>query len=726
MTGPIAAAGRVTIEDEGPLAGVLVSNGIDVVRTDADGCYILPARPGCRFVHATVPGGFTTDRFFVDGLTEDLADGQIRLRRRVGGSPEHFTFAHITDMHLSTERRCLPADLAEDLARLLEDGAGKIAGGIDLLVASGDLTAGGKPEEFAAYRDVIDGIGVPVFHAAGNHDDDAEVEGRNFQDALGPLSYSFDWGAVHFCVYDGEAHARTGAVVAETEEAFPYHPSSVDAWLRADLAAQSPGTPVIIINHFPWGREFYEQWEGCGLVAVLSGHWHCSRRHDTGGAVHYATPSLCFGGIDQSRRGYRLFTWSAQGLQSQTRIFEPKPLWPGVATAPLTAPIEPTAPQVEILLQSDWPQFQGGPTRQGTAPTGPIAPLTRGWRTASGGDIHTASCVVSGGRVYQTTMDDDAGVNCGVTAMDAGTGRVCWRHQTTASVRHAAACWQEGVYAVTITGDVICLQAATGELRWSYSLGEPSCRWVLSAPLACHGRIYAGVSSALVALDAGNGRVIWRRQDFGVDDWISSYASPAATEDRIVVAFYTQPTSLAVLDAATGQTVWQLPGVKANSMYATPVIGEGVLFAVSGAAVRALDLDTGASRWEGAIRLGRIQATPALAGERLLVATGTGVLHAFHVADGHELWRWSPRTEIPLFTPYARTGPTTLASPVVAGGVVWVAAADGCLYGLDETSGALLWSGDLGAPLATAPAAGANALFLGATDGTVSALVGTG
>jgi outer membrane protein assembly factor BamB/predicted MPP superfamily phosphohydrolase len=722
MTRAIAVSGWVLIEDEGPIADVLVSNGIDVVRTDTDGCYILPARSGCRFVQATVPGGFTADRFFLDGTTQDLADGKISLRRRAGGRPERFSFAHITDMHLSTERRCLPADLAEDLARLLEDGAG----GIDLLVASGDLTAGGKPEEFAAYREVIDATGVPVFHAAGNHDDDAEVEGQNFQDALGPLSYSFDWGAVHFCVYDGQAHARKGDVVAETEEVFPYHPSSADEWLHADLAAQPVDAPVIIINHFPWGREFYDQWECCGIVAVLSGHWHSSRRHDTGGTVHYATPSLCFGGIDQSRRGYRLFTWSEQGLQSQMRIFEPKPLWPGVAALPMASPIEPAAPAVEKPLQADWPQFHGGPARQGSATTGPVPPLTHGWRTASSGDIHTAPCVVAEGRVYQTTMDDDAGELCGVTALDAATGHVCWRHQTAASIRHAAACWQDGVYAVTITGDVICLQSVTGELRWCYSLGEPSRRWVFSAPLACHGRIYAGVSSALVALDAGNGAVLWRREDFGVDDWISSYTSPAATEDRIVVAFYTQPTALAVLDAATGQTVWQLPGVKANSIYATPVIGEGVLFSVSGAAVRALDLETGASRWECAIRLGRIQATPALAGERLFVATGTGVLHAFHVTDGHELWRWSPPTEMPLFTPYARTGPTTLASPVVAGGVVWVAAADGCLYGLDETSGALLWSGDLGAPLAAAPAVGENALFLSATDGTVSALVGTG
>jgi outer membrane protein assembly factor BamB len=717
MKRAVAAAGRVITVDEGPLADVLVSNGIDVTRTDADGRYHLPPRTGCRFVWATVPGGYTTDRFYLDDRRDDLADGEISLHRRPPGIAEHFCFAHITDMHLSTERRCLPQDLADDLARVLEDGGGEI----DFIIASGDLTAAGKPEEFAAYRQVVDAIGLPVFHVAGNHDDDAEPEAANFQNALGPLSYSFDWGGVHICVYDGEAHARAGDTLEESLAAFPYHPSAADRWLQADLAAQSVDTPIIVVNHFPWGREFYDQWADHNIVAVLSGHWHSSRRYDAGSTVHYATPSLCFGGIDQSQRGYRLFSWSSQGLVAQTR---PRATWPGIAAPSVAASVEPAPPQSEIMADTDWPQFHGGPARQGMSETGPVPGLKRCWHTPSGGGIHTASCVVSGGRVFQTTMDDDRGDSCGVTAIDAKTGAVCWRHHTATSVRHAAACWQEGVYAVTMTGDVMCLTQATGEPRWNHALPEPSRRWVFSAPLACHGRIYTGVSSAFVALDASNGDVLWRREDFGVDDWISSYASPAATEDRIAVAFYTQPTALAVLDGATGQTLWQLPGMKSHSMYATPVIGDGVLFTVSGAMVRALDLDTGTVCWECEIRLGRVQATPALAAERLFVATGSGALHALQVADGRELWRWSPQTNAPLFTPYARTGPTTLASPVVAGGIVWTAAADGCLYGLDEASGELLWSGALDAPLAAAPAVAGNALFVAATDGSVSALVG--
>ena len=58
-----------------------------------------------------------------------------------GGDPtaldslEDLHFAQITDVHLSTERRCLPADFRGDLARILE------RHDLDFIIASGDLAS---------------------------------------------------------------------------------------------------------------------------------------------------------------------------------------------------------------------------------------------------------------------------------------------------------------------------------------------------------------------------------------------------------------------------------------------------------------------------------------------------------------------------------------------------------------------------------------------------------
>ena len=191
-----------------------------------------------------------------------------------GGDPtaldslEDLHFAQITDVHLSTERRCLPADFRGDLARILE------RHDLDFIIASGDLTAGGKPEEFAAFRDIVDSLSVPVYPAAGNHDDDSSVDAGAYRQALGPLHYSTRVGPLHLVVYDGEAWQREGLSAGENGEAFPWIASTIDDWLDADLTALSPDQPILLVNHFPWGEQLYRRMRSHRIVGVLSGHWH--------------------------------------------------------------------------------------------------------------------------------------------------------------------------------------------------------------------------------------------------------------------------------------------------------------------------------------------------------------------------------------------------------------------------------------------------------------------
>ena len=261
------------------------------------------------------------------------------------------------------------------------------------------------------------------------------------------------------------------------------------------------------------------------------------------------------------------------------------------------------------------------------------------------------------------------------------------------------------LFAVTVTGDVVALSAASGTLLWRYVLADPSQRWVYSSPLACDGRLYAGVSSQFVALDAESGRLLWQRSDMGTDDWISSYASPAAHGDYLAVAFYTQPMTLAVLNAATGETVWSKSAGKPYYMYASPVIGDdGVLYATSGGAIRAFELESGALIWQCDIDLQRLQATPALTRERLFASTGTGVVLALDRRTGSVLWQWQVDSEVPLFTAYGRVGKTSISGPLVAAECVFVGGADGYLYGLDASTGALVWKCDVEVPLAAVPA----------------------
>ena len=332
-----------------------------------------------RFVFVTVPAAYkAVERFYIDVRRQEERD--FVLQPRDFGAETELCFAQISDMHISTERRAFAHHLEEDLDQINRE----VGERLQFVVASGDLTAGGKAEEYRAYLRAVATAPWPVYHAAGNHDDDEEVEGLNFMDHLGPLYYSFDWGPVHFVVYDGEFHGRGGA---SAERAFAYVPSLQDGWLRADLAAQPAGRPVIAVNHFPWGDEMYGQWRDFSIIATLSGHWHSCRLFKAGNTAHYNIPSLGFAGIDHSPRAYRVFSYAQGVLRAETRALGYPEVFSGVSFRP--------HPQNEAGLvrrfggrlpqaQTPWPLVGGNSRRTGCALRGPRPPLQLAWKAGDG------------------------------------------------------------------------------------------------------------------------------------------------------------------------------------------------------------------------------------------------------------------------------------------------------------------------------------------------------
>lgn len=79
--------------------------------------------------------------------------------------------AQITDMHVKKQGEMLSGKL--DTYAGLAAALRRIAGldpRPDLLVATGDLTADGKPEEYDALRDMLSGLDMPCLLLPGNHD----------------------------------------------------------------------------------------------------------------------------------------------------------------------------------------------------------------------------------------------------------------------------------------------------------------------------------------------------------------------------------------------------------------------------------------------------------------------------------------------------------------------------------------------------------------------------
>lgn len=567
------------------IPGIRVSNGREVVRTDSDGRFRLDRRAEDRFVFITVPRGYEVDGPFFHRIREsERFDFSLSPIADV----DAFSFVQITDIHMSVDGgRSSDFELREDLQTVYEDVGDDAA----FIAVTGDLTNRGTEEEFDAFLRGIDGCKLPLHLCIGNHDDnDVDVAGDHYQNAIGPTYYSFDYGPVHFVVYD---------CVGETWR----EPDHQEEWVAADLATLPPGAPVVFLIHYPLGDRFYDWFRDHNIIATFSGHWHCARIFEDAGTIHYNTPTFCFGGIDQSPRAYRVCTFQNGALTSEIRTLDARP-FRGASFRPASeeaaVAIDSSVPQP--VPDADWPVFRGSSSRTGQSTVDPELPFSHRWKASTGGGLHQGSPILVDGCIVVGTQNEDRPNASGLVSIDASTGARRWAHTTAASIKLSPEAADGRIFAATVTGEVVALGQDGGH-QWSYQLGNASERWVYSCPLACEDRVYVGAAPHFVSLDAATGEVDWLRDDFGYQDWIASYPSPAVYQDVLILAFHGQPVNLAALDAHTGKTIWKIEEAKTSRTNSTPIVDtEGTIYISGGTThVRAFEVSTGKVKWEAAL-----------------------------------------------------------------------------------------------------------------------------
>lgn len=322
VRGVVQAQGR-------PLAGVLVSDGCRVVGTGTRGEYELRLGPDSGpFVFVTTPRAYWSDRFYVPA-EEAASKGSVEFVLRPIEQPDRFDFVFITDMHLENRRWGI-AKFQASLREIM---------GLQprpaFVWAQGDICLEGKAGK--DYLECLKGLEIPVRHGAGNHEmllahhDPRDEYHRLF----GPSYYSFDWGPVHCIVLEGNKPIPGGKDWKAVHGAVE---GSELAWLKADLAAQPKGKPIIVGVHIPIVSTYPERrhqspenapyWEMTnhevltGLLArhgvrlVLQGHMHENERAVVKGVEYVESISISGTwykgeagmerGVDGSPRGYRV------------------------------------------------------------------------------------------------------------------------------------------------------------------------------------------------------------------------------------------------------------------------------------------------------------------------------------------------------------------------------------------------------------------------------------
>lgn len=334
----------------------------------------------------------------------------------------------------------------------------------------------------------------------------------------------------------------------------------------------------------------------------------------------------------------------------------------------------------------------------------------------------TAAPVVSGGRIY--AMDAVARLNA-VSSSGAVLWSVDLRPPGDASDLSGGGLAVIGgrVFATTGYGELLAVDAASGAIAWRQRLGSP----VMGAPTVEGGIVYVvGRDSSAWAVRTENGRVLWTLPGTPSPTGMIGAAGPAVSESKVFFPFSSGEVSAALKSGGVRQWSSTVAGQRLGRAYAgisditgDPVVAGSTVFVgnQSGRTV-SIDAETGDRNWtakNGAL-------APVLpVGNSLFLVNDEARLMRLDAATGEPIWS----IEMPFFVPtrrvQKRVAITAHFGPILAGGRLVVASGDGVLRFFSPVDGRLLGTVEIPGGAASLPAVAAGTLYVTGQNGQLHA-----
>lgn len=293
---------------EPAVAGCLVSDGRQLVRTDASGGYSLAAAPGDDVFVVNPSGTWPSGAWWKPlGAKSPSQSVDFALQKEPQTGP--LVFVQGTDIHLRPD--------VVDLYQQYIAHVNRLPLPVRFVVHTGDLVVDalardlpGARQLFDLYEDQTRSLRFPLRNVIGNHEHVgigaphrhapvAPYGKAMYLSRLGPTSYAFRWGPYHFIALDGSTLDPAG------KNGYRDGLDRASAqWACRYLETVGAGEPVVLLVHQPLGNRDTDQMllaalHGKQLLLVLCGHGHGRGQTAWGGA-----PMIMGGAVSSAWHGF--------------------------------------------------------------------------------------------------------------------------------------------------------------------------------------------------------------------------------------------------------------------------------------------------------------------------------------------------------------------------------------------------------------------------------------
>lgn len=600
---------------------------------------------------------------------------------------EDFTFLDVTDTHQT-------ASGSNTALRSLADAAQAMSPKPAFIIDTGDITESGRPEEYARFKEATSGLsgaGIAFYAVPGNHDVRWCPDGKEgFVHEFGKLYRSFDYGGVHFVLLDS---------TVLLEHWGHFDKAELD-WLRKDMKAVKPETPVMLFMHHWIGRDgpatrmidnefdLVPILRDHNVMAIFTGHGHQDLVWQTNGVTTLMARGLYQGSY------YRV---SVTPLMVQIdRIVKETPGKPiHIASLPIAQPkpsalrVEWDDPDVPYLWRrrpaatlepravTDNPDKENCQYRVDGGDWKAMAKDARDiWRAEFQTKpvpvgVHSADIQLTTSAGAQ--LDDELIFE---VERDQAEPTRTWAENLDGPIQSSPVLAGSTLFVTSVDGRLTAFDASNGKRRWSVATHGAS----VSTPLVQDATVYFGSGDHfLYAIEAASGHERWK---FDTGDAV--FATPAVAHGIVCIG---ANQHIYGINAATGAQAWVQP---AGSFFQSRAATDGSAFFLGGwdNTLYALDAQSGTPRWTA--HMGRAFyyspaiASPAVDGGMVYVCSDDDTLHAVDARTGQEKWHISAPQGADLFG---------YSSPAIANGRLYAAGVGdhGDVYAIDASNGQILW-----------------------------------